>query len=62
MIKTSTLTTSCVTNLSGEKQEADALPEFTEPSAECINSILNYSKSLKVMKSTLIENIEVVNS
>jgi len=64
MIKTSTLTiSSCPTETKTEKkQEELQLPEFAEPSALCINSILNYSKSLQVLKSTMVDEIEVVKS
>lgn len=63
MIKTSTLTPSSLqtTKTSDTKEEIN-LPEFAEPSANCINNILNYSKSLKIMKSEFVKEIEVVHT
>lgn len=64
MIKTSTLPSSLITDKSTEtsKKEEQQLPEFAEPSVNCINNILNYSKSLKVFKSQLVNEIEVVHT
>lgn len=64
MIKTSTLDlTSTFTKIQSEKkQEEIQLPEFTEPSAACINSILNFSRSYQVLKSTMVNEIEIVKS
>ncbi|MBL7896241.1 MAG: hypothetical protein JNK50_13175 [Bacteroidia bacterium] len=64
MIKTSTLPSSLHTENKTEtsKKGEQQLPEFAEPSANCINNILNYSKSLKVLKSQLINEIEVVHT
>ena len=62
MIKTSTLPTSSLqTKQTSDKEEIN-LPEFAEPSALSINNILNYSKSLKILKSGLVKEIEVVNT
>lgn len=68
MIKTSTLTSSLhttkVSETSKEEQNLIAPIEIgiAEPSVSCINNILNYSKSLKVFKSQLINDIDVVHS
>lgn len=64
MIKTSTLSSSLHSSKNNKtsKKEEQQLPEFAEPSANCINNILNYSKSLKVLKSQLINEIEVVHT
>lgn len=65
MIKTSTLTTTSLNNspeTGNKKQEEIQLPEFAEPSAACVNSILNFSKSLKVLKSSFIDSVEIVHS
>ena len=62
MIKTSTLPTSSLqTKQTSDKEEIN-LPEFAEPSALSINNILNYSKSLKILKSEFVKEIEVVNT
>ena len=64
MIKTSTLptTSSLQTTQPSDLKEENQLPEFAEPSANSINNILNYSKSLKIFKSEFVKEIEVVNS
>lgn len=63
MIKTSTLPSSLHTTTESEtSKEEQKLPEFAEPSANCINNILNYSKSLKILKSELVNQIEVVHT
>lgn len=63
MIKTSTLPSSLQnTKASETSKEEQKLPEFAEPSANCISNILNYSKSLKVFKSELVNTIEVVHT
>lgn len=63
MIKTSTLPSSLHTSKPSEtSKEEQKLPEFEEPSANSIKNILNYSKSLKIFKSDLIQQIEVVNT
>lgn len=63
MIKTSTLpTTSSLKQTGTSEKEENKLPEFAEPSALSINNILNYSKSLSILKSTLVKEIEVVKS
>lgn len=63
MIKTSTLISSLQTPPALQiKKEDIQLPEFAEPSEASVNNILNYSKSLKVYKSELVNHIEVVNS
>lgn len=69
MIKTSTLPSSLITDKSTEtsKKEEQQLPApitigIAEPSVSCINNILNYSKSLKVLKSQLVNEIEVVHT
>ncbi len=63
MIKTSTLHSSLHTTKDTEtSKEEQKLPQFAEPSANCINNILNYSKSLKVFESTLVNKIEVVHT
>lgn len=63
MIKTSTLTSSSLqTKKTSEPKEEINLPEFAEPSANCINNILNYSKSLNILKSDLVKEIEVVHT
>ncbi len=68
MIKTSTLTSSLHTSKATEssKEEQKLIVPIAigiaEPSDYCINNILNYSKSLKVFKSQLINDIDVVHS
>lgn len=63
MTKTSTLISSSETSVkTGLKAGEAQLPEFDEPSASSIRNILNYSRSLKIMKSELIKSIEVVNT
>jgi hypothetical protein len=63
MIKTSTLTSSSLqTTTTSETKEENNLPQFAEPSANSINNILNYSKSLKIFKSEFVKDIEVVHS
>ena len=62
MIKTSTLPTSSLQTKQTSYKEESNLPEFAEPSALCINNILNYSKSLKILKSEFVKEIEVVNT
>lgn len=63
MIKTSTLSSSLNDQKTeASKKEEQKLPEIAEPSDSSINNILNYSKSLKILKSQLINSIEVVNS
>lgn len=63
MIKTSTLTSSSLqTTTTSETKEESNLPEFAEPSANSINNILNYSKSLKIFKSEFVKDIEVVHT
>lgn len=64
MIKTSTLPSSLHTANDSEtsNKEEQKMPEFAEPSANSINNILNYSKSLKVLKSQLINEIEIVHT
>ena len=64
MIKTSTLNipSTLTPSQSETKQEETQLPEFTEPSATCINSILNFSRSYQVLKSNMVNEIEVVRS
>lgn len=63
MIKTSTLTSSSLQNPeTSETKEEIQLPEFAAPSANSINNILNYSKSLKIFKSEFVKDIEVVHT
>lgn len=68
MIKTSTLPSSLQNTKAPEtSKEEQILPSpnafgIADPSANCINNILNYSKSLKVFKSELISTIEVVHT
>ncbi len=68
MIKTSTLTitSTLTTSQSEKKQEEIQLPDpdsyRDEPSATCINSILNFSRSYQVLKSTMVNEIEIVKS
>lgn len=63
MIKTSTLSPSSLqTTKTSETKEDVKLPEFDEPSEACINNILNYSKSLKILKSELVKEVEVVHT
>lgn len=64
MIKTSTLTSSLPTSNKTETspKEELQLPEFAEPSVNCINNLLNYSKSLKVLKSQLVKEIEIIHT
>jgi hypothetical protein len=65
MTKTSTLIPSSVlstTVKSEPKAEEVQLPEFDEPSASSILNILNYSKSLQILKSDLVKTIELVHT
>ena len=61
MIKTSTPS---LTERTPETEEAPlkAGPEFAEPSAHIIQNILNFSKSLEIRRSELVQAIEVVRS
>ncbi len=64
MTKISTLIPTSLLNTKTTKLKPEEvqLPEFDEPSASSILNILNYSKSLNVFKSNLVQHIEVVNS
>lgn len=68
MIKTSTLPSSLHTTTESETSKEEqklSVPiaiGIAEPSANCINNILNYSKSLKILKSELVNQIEVVHT
>lgn len=68
MIKTSTLPSS----LPSQNPEASIKEEqklqnpdtfgIAEPSVSSINNILNYSKSLKMVKSQLVDEIEIIHT
>lgn len=63
MIKISTplLLTAELTNK--KEQQVSNLPDFAEPGNTCINTILNYSKSLEVRKSKVLKNrIDITKS
>lgn len=44
------------------EEETTSLPEFAEPSPNTIKNILNYSKSLEIKRSELINHVEIVKS
>lgn len=64
MTKISTLIPSSVLKISKPEPKAEEvqLPEFDEPSVSSIQNILNYSKSLTIFKSNLVQHIEIVNT
>ncbi|MDX2173287.1 MAG: hypothetical protein SFY56_09215 [Bacteroidota bacterium] len=43
-------------------EKSITLPEFSEPSENTLNAILNYSKNLEIKSSVLIEEFEVLKS
>ena len=46
-----------------QEKQVSNLPDFDEPSATCIQSILNFSKSLEVKTSTILnEKMDVIKS
>lgn len=59
MIKTSTLNT---LTEKAKKQKEKVLPEFIEPNDKLITSILNFSKSLDVKKSSHIREFTIIKS
>lgn len=61
MISTFTQTNTLTEN-TVKTEQIMSLPEFAQPSAKTLATILNYSKNLEIKQSGLIDAIEIIKS